>query len=42
VRILVRIDSPFPLFCCKRRQNEAVLRMRQENMKPSVTAGVER
>jgi hypothetical protein len=34
VRIRVRIDSPHPFVCRKRRLNGAVLRMRPENRSP--------
>jgi hypothetical protein len=40
VRIRVRIDSPHPLVCRKRRLNGAVLRMRPEKPRSRVTAGV--
>jgi hypothetical protein len=42
VRIRVRIDSPHPLVCCKRRLNGAVLRMRPQKPRSRVTAGVAR
>jgi hypothetical protein len=42
VRIRVRIDSPHPLVCRKRRLNGAVLRMRPEKPRSRVTAGVAR
>jgi hypothetical protein len=42
VRIRVRIDSPHPFVCCKRRLNGAVLWMRPEKPRPHVTAGVAR
>jgi hypothetical protein len=37
VRILVRIDPPHPLVCPKRRLNGAVIRMRPEKLRSSVT-----
>jgi hypothetical protein len=40
VKIRIRIDPPHPIVCCKRRLNEVVLRMRPENPRPHVTAGV--
>jgi hypothetical protein len=42
VRIWVRIDTPHPLVCRKRRRNGVVLRMRPEKPRPRVTAGVAR
>jgi hypothetical protein len=42
VMIRVRIDSPHPLVCRKRRLNGAVLRMRPEKPRPRVIAGVAR
>jgi hypothetical protein len=42
VKIRVRIGPPHPLVCCKRRLNGAVLRMRPENPRSRVTAGVAR
>jgi hypothetical protein len=42
VRIRVRIDSPQPLVCRKRRLSRAVLRMRPEKPRSRVTAGVAR
>jgi hypothetical protein len=42
VRIRVRIDPPHPHVCRKRRLIGAVLRMRPEKPRSSVTAGVAR
>jgi hypothetical protein len=42
VRIRVRIDSPHPFVCRKRRLNRADLRMRPEKPRPRVTGGVAR
>jgi hypothetical protein len=42
VRIQVRIQSPYPLACRKRRLNGAILRMRPEKTRSRVTAGVAR
>jgi hypothetical protein len=42
VRIRVRIDTPHPLVCRKRRLDGAVLRMRPEKLRSRVSAGVVR
>jgi hypothetical protein len=42
VKIHVHVDSPYPLVCCKRRQNGAVLRMRRGKPTSRVIAGVAR
>jgi hypothetical protein len=42
VRIWIRTDPPHPLVCHRRRLNGAVLLMRPEKLRSSVTAGVTR